>query len=89
MGRPGTPHHYSGTADSKLTKQALTRKLGQAIVIRNIDATNDLLLSLTPSGKVYYTIPKGQEFRLDCLFQAFWVAAGAGTAAWCAVTVEG
>ena len=89
MGRPGTPQHYSGSAAVAGTVIQLERGLGQSILVRNLDATDSLYLSLTPSGKVYFTIPKLQEFRFDCLFHQFWIAASANTPAWCAVTVEG
>lgn len=89
MGRTGTPQHYSGTASTTGVLVPLARgKLAQSIVIRNLDATNDLLVAFTGGGK-YYTIPKGQSEHFDCTFQQFWVQAGASTVAWCAVTTEG
>lgn len=89
MSRPGTPQHYSGTADTTGGVIPLVRKQGVRIHIRNLDGTNKLNIALTPSGKVFYTIPANGFLDFDCLFQQFWVQASAATVAWCAITVEG
>lgn len=89
MSRPGAAQHYSGSADTTGVVIPLVRKLGQRINIRNLDGTNKLNVALTPSGKVYYTIPANSFLDFDCVFQQFWVQGNGGTVAWCAVTVEG
>jgi hypothetical protein len=81
--------HYNGTATTTPAKVALKRPPGQSIRIRNLDTTNNLLVSFD-GGTNFATIkPTDQPIVLDVLFHYFYVQSSASTVAYDALVSEG
>ncbi len=79
--------HYNGTATTDPAQVELTGH-GFSIRIKNIDVTNDLLVSFN-KGTTSYTIRPGEELDEPVTMLDFWVTASAGTVGYRALVQEG